>query len=162
MLLNPVEQSLRMFRYWVQYFVCCNINCNVGSLSGSHLKVLISGNLVGDFPVKRLAVSSKILLIFLTFPLTVKMQRFQHVSLRHTQLREPESYFQRLFCNTDYHKNMIGDPSLSTPQVASSYRLNPHSHSPFPAIQPILLTHTVITIILTKNSSTPKTASEVQ
>ena len=76
MLLNPVEQSLRMFRYWVQYFVCCNINCNVGSLSGSHLKVLISGNLVSDFPVKRLAVSLKILLIFLTFPLTVKMQRF--------------------------------------------------------------------------------------
>ena len=75
-LLNPVEQSLRMFRYWVQYFVCCNINCNVGSPSGSHLKVLISGNLVGDFPVKRLAVSLKILLIFLTVSLTVKMQRF--------------------------------------------------------------------------------------
>ena len=113
MSLNPVEQSLRLLCYCFHYFlfVCCSINCSVGNLPASHLKVLISGNLLGDFPVTRLAVLSKILLISLTLPLMVVVLGFWHVSLRHKQLRESQSYFHRLSCNTGYHTNMIGDPS---------------------------------------------------
>ena len=40
-----------------------------------------------------------------------------------TQLREPESYFQKRSCDTNYHINMIGDPFFSIPQVASSHSI---------------------------------------
>ena len=73
---------------------------------------------------------------------------------RHTQLREPESYFQKLSWNTSYDKNLVGDPLFSIPHWHYPVACHPHFDSLFfPAIEPVLPTHTVITTILTNNPS---------
>ena len=57
MLINPAEQFLLIFFIIFStssLFVCCSINCSVGNFSWSDLiKVLMSENLFGDFPVTR-------------------------------------------------------------------------------------------------------------
>ena len=73
MFLNLVEQSLPIFFIIFStssLYVSCSINCLVGKFSGSDLmKALMSENLIRGFPVTRLTVLLKNLLILLTFPL---------------------------------------------------------------------------------------------
>ena len=77
---NPVEQSLGMLFIIFSIsslFSCSSKNCSSGKLSSSDLmKVLISENLTGDFPVTYLPASSKTLLISLTFSLMVVVLGF--------------------------------------------------------------------------------------
>ena len=68
-------------------------------------------------------------------------------------MREPESYFQKLYFNTSYHKNMAVDPFFSMSYITSSRSIPSHSYSPFTVIQRILPTHRVFKTILTNSLS---------
>lgn len=72
-----------------------------------------------------------------------------HVLLHQTQLRVPEPYFQKLFCSTSYHTNIVGNLFSAYRKQYPSIAPHPNSQSSsLPTIQPILPTHTVITTII--------------